>query len=116
MHDRLGTSSWSKFIESPGFYRRTGWKRCSLNGYIKYARWNQLSYEAKEDSKDLIQQVNGFFREFGEAQAFFVERFRQALFEEKHKALQREGLARALRKEPQTLIEFQNQRKRRLII
>ena len=52
------------------------------------------------------------------AQALFVERFRQALFDEKHKGLQREGLAenvaRAFRNEPENLEEFQQQRKQRL--
>ena len=47
------------------------------------------------------------------AQALFVERYRQRLFDERYKGVRQPALARALSNEPQNLEEFQQQRRRK---
>jgi len=48
-------------------------------------------------------------------QALFVERYRQNLFDERYKALHQPELIRALSSEPRNLIEFQEDRQRRVL-
>jgi len=80
-------------------------------GYVRtLALYNSLRSELTEFDMDRIRNCSVY-----KCQALFIERYRQNLFDEKYKAERQPALTRALSTEPRNLLEFQKDRKARVL-